>query len=212
MRTPRRWAGGDGRVPDRAGDASDDEVLLRAGLERAAGLTTCVATDADNVFVTLSARALNPRLPIVARALDQGVVPKLRRAGATQVISPYAMAGRHIARRALHPAKMDLMEVLLGGDGGTPPIGEVAVVPGSALASMTVAEVRRHFPEVSMLAVQRGDRVLTPLPARSGSPLGTPLRRLEPTTRSVSCDGPQRCPPTLRCTAATDVTLRSCRR
>jgi voltage-gated potassium channel len=69
------------------GDATEDDILRQAGIARARGLITAVATDADNVFVTLSARALRPDLSIVARANVEDAAPKLQRAGATHVVS-----------------------------------------------------------------------------------------------------------------------------
>lgn len=75
------------------GDATEDETLHHAGIARAVGLISTVATDAGNVFVTLSARALRPDLAIVARADNDDAVPKLRRAGANQVVSPMQWEG-----------------------------------------------------------------------------------------------------------------------
>ena len=68
------------------GNATEDATLTRSGVDRAAGLIAALGSDADNVFVTLSARALNPSLPIVARANEGSAIPKLTRAGATQVV------------------------------------------------------------------------------------------------------------------------------
>src|SRR5512143_2008690 len=72
-----------------AGDATSDSVLLDAGIERARGLVTTIASDANNVYVTLSARAINPGLFIVARANSEGADAKLAQAGANRIVSPY---------------------------------------------------------------------------------------------------------------------------
>src|SRR5438093_893295 len=79
------------------GDATHDDVLIAAGVSHARALITAVDTDATNVYVTLSARSLNPKLFIVARANDEGSESKLRQAGADRVVSPYTRAGRQIA-------------------------------------------------------------------------------------------------------------------
>ncbi len=137
------------------GNATEDETLVAAGIERAAGLITAVATDADNVFVTLSARALRPSMPIVARANHDDAIPKLRRAAATQVVSPYSMAGRQMTRLALRPATVDFVETLLRGADTELLLEDVRVAGGSSLVGVAVAEARRRAPEALLLAVQR---------------------------------------------------------
>jgi voltage-gated potassium channel len=96
-----------------AGDATHDDVLVEAGIARAKGLITTVDTDATNVYVTLSARALNPRLFIVARANEEGSEAKLRQAGADRVVSPYTRAGRQIAELATRPRVADFIDFAL---------------------------------------------------------------------------------------------------
>ncbi len=147
------------------GNATEDETLRRAGIERARGLITAVANDADNVFVTLSARALRPDLPIVARANFDDAVPKLRRAGATQVVSPYAMAGLQMARLVVRPSTVDFVETLLRGTDGDLLLEDLRVAAGSLLVDLPVAEVRRRFADALLLAVQRDGRLLAPPPA-----------------------------------------------
>jgi voltage-gated potassium channel len=93
------------------GDATDDEVLRRAGVERARALVAAAASDADNVFVTMSARLLNERLFIVARAESEGAEVKLKRAGASRVVSPYSIGGHRVAQAVLRPAAMDFIEL-----------------------------------------------------------------------------------------------------
>jgi voltage-gated potassium channel len=83
--------------------AADDEVLLGAGIKRARAVIACVDSDADNIFIALSARELAPDVLIVARASADDVEKKLRRAGADRVISPYKTSGSEMARVALHP-------------------------------------------------------------------------------------------------------------
>ena len=83
------------------GRSSEDEILLEAGIERAAGLVACVDSDAENIFVTLTARQLRPDLHIVARAAEDESEPKLVAAGADQVVSPYRIGGEAMARLVL---------------------------------------------------------------------------------------------------------------
>jgi len=92
------------------GDATQDAVLKEAGIERAKGLISVLSTDADNLYVVLSARGLSPRLRIVARASDEGAERKLFRAGADNVVSPYFIGGLRIAHTILKPAVVDFIE------------------------------------------------------------------------------------------------------
>jgi voltage-gated potassium channel len=93
------------------GDATADDVLRRAGVERARALVTAAASDADNLFITMSARLLNERLVIVARAEGEGAEVKLRRAGASRVVSPYSIGGHRVAQAVLRPNAMDFIEL-----------------------------------------------------------------------------------------------------
>jgi len=92
-------------------DASREEVLLRVGIHRARGLIAAVSTDAENVYTVLSARVLRPDLFIIARVESEDAEPKLRRAGADRVISPYHLGGVQMAATALRPAVVDFMRL-----------------------------------------------------------------------------------------------------
>ena len=92
------------------GDATEDAVLIEAGVERAKGLVAVTSTDEDNVFITLSARALNPDLFIVARCDSTEAEGKLLRAGADRVVSPYVIGGQRMAHALLRPALTDFIE------------------------------------------------------------------------------------------------------
>jgi len=94
------------------GDATDDEVLERAGVNRAQGLIASLSNDADNVYVVLTARGMNPKLRIVARAIDQLSCKKLLRAGADKVVSPYSIAGHRMARLMLNPGIVNFLELM----------------------------------------------------------------------------------------------------
>ncbi len=155
-------------LPVMHGDATEDETLHHAGIARAAGLISTVATDAGNVFITLSARALRPDLAIVSRADHDDAIPKLRRAGANQVVSPYAMGGRQMAQLAVRPSTVNFVETLLRGADGVADsellLEDIRVAEGSAVVDHTVADLRSSHGSVMVLAVQRDGRSLLPPP------------------------------------------------
>ncbi len=92
------------------GDSTQDSVLKQAGIEQALGLISVLSSDADNLYVVLSARGLNPKLTIVARASEEGSEQKLIRAGADNVVSPYYIGGLRIAHTVIKPAVVDFIE------------------------------------------------------------------------------------------------------
>ena len=94
-----------------AGDATDDAILRQAGIERAKSLASTLGSDADNVYVVLSARMLNNNLQIVARASDDKAIEKMERAGATRVISPFSSGATKMARFMLNPLVDNFVEV-----------------------------------------------------------------------------------------------------
>jgi voltage-gated potassium channel len=136
--------------------AADDEVLLGAGIERARAVIACVDSDADNIFIALTARELRPDILIVARASAEDSEKKLLRAGADRVISPYKTSGTEMARVALHPQV-----------GGAVQVADYRLeeidVPGScAGVGKTVEEVRGGS---VIVAVRRTDGRLEPQPS-----------------------------------------------
>lgn len=96
------------------GDATDDDTLLKAGIKRAKGLISVVASDTENVYITLTARGLNPNLFILARSGDEGSDIKLKRAGASKVVSPYLIGGNRMAQAVLRPNVVDFIEIATG--------------------------------------------------------------------------------------------------
>jgi voltage-gated potassium channel len=93
------------------GDATQDDVLIRAGIERAKGVVSVVNTDTENLYIVLTARGLNKDLYIVARAGDEGSEHKLMRAGANRVSSPYHIGGMQMAQALIRPAVLDFLEL-----------------------------------------------------------------------------------------------------
>jgi len=96
------------------GDATEDETLLRAGIKKAKGLISVVTSDTENVYITLTARGLNPELYILARSGEEGSEIKLRRAGANKVVSPYVIGGSRMAQAILRPNVVDFIEIATG--------------------------------------------------------------------------------------------------
>jgi voltage-gated potassium channel len=120
-----------GDLPFVEGNATQDEHLRAAGIERARGLIAAVGTDEDNLFVVLSARLLNPNLYIVARAGQEATVDKLVRAGANRVASPYVIGGRALAAAAAEPGVTDFLEQVLHRQDLDVEIASIALAPGS---------------------------------------------------------------------------------
>jgi voltage-gated potassium channel len=145
------------------GDGTSDAVLLRAGIARARGLVSCIDSDASNVYVTLSARTLNPHLFIVGRAGDEGVVQKLRIAGADRAISPYTMAGTTIANMALRPRVLEFIDAALSRGDLAFTLEEVTV--DAALEGQTIADLRAR--KVFTLAISPTDGTYEPNPPDS---------------------------------------------
>jgi voltage-gated potassium channel len=119
------------------GEATEDEVLRAAGIMRARGIIACVDSDADNIFITLSARQLKPEIAIVARAASEASESKLMRAGATRVISPYKTSGSEMARLALNPQVSGVVDVAPEYR-----MEEIVVAPGCAGEGQPIADVR----------------------------------------------------------------------
>jgi voltage-gated potassium channel len=124
------------------GDTTRDEVLVRAGIARARGLVAALSHDTDNLFVTITARALSPGLKIVARANEDDNVAKMYRAGADHVVSPQRIGGARMASMLLRPGVMSLLDILARGAGSPLTLQEVVVAPDSELAGRTLADVR----------------------------------------------------------------------
>jgi voltage-gated potassium channel len=124
------------------GDATADDTLRRAGVDRAKALITVVASDAENLFITLSARLLNSKLSIIARAEEEGAEVKLRKVGANKIISPVTAGGHRAVQAVLQPTVLHFMEMATRPDFLDLQIEEVRVEPGSWLAGLTFQQAR----------------------------------------------------------------------
>ena len=139
------------------GDASKEEVLRAANIEHAAGLVAATTGDATNIYIVLTARTLNPKLKIIARASEEAAEKHLRKAGADQVVSPYSFAGHRIALSFLRPNVVDFLDVATAHGGKLDlEIEEVRIASSSAIAGKTLADSRiRQDTGVIVLAIQR---------------------------------------------------------
>jgi voltage-gated potassium channel len=144
------------------GDASDEAVLRKAGIERAQGLICAVDSDAENVFITIVARSLSQELLIVARAAREQSADRLYRAGATHVVSPYATSGRRMANLAVRPHVVEFFDVARAGHHDLR-LEELAITEGSPLVGRTIKELRG--PAVPLL-VRHPNGQLIASPAR----------------------------------------------
>ena len=138
------------------GDATEEATLRAAGIERARGLITTIDSDAHNVYVILSARAINPTLFVVARANTEDSEARLMQAGASRVVSPYTMAGHRLAELAVRPRVVDFIDAALSHGELAFSMEEVEVVAGNGLDGTTVGALRDSG--VFVLAIVEGER------------------------------------------------------
>jgi len=140
------------------GDASEETTLIRAGIERARSLVTALDTDADNLFVTLTARQLGPDLFIVSRSSHASSEEKLLKAGANRVITPNVIGGRRMASMVLHPVVSGYLDLVSQGAGIEFRLEELVVGLRSALVGQTLAQAQiREKTGALILAVYRDD-------------------------------------------------------
>lgn len=161
------------------GNATDDESLQAAGIEHARGLITAVTSDTDNVYITLTARGLNPQLFILARAGEEGAEKKLMRAGASKVISPYTIGAARMAHAILRPSVVDFIELATARENLALQLEEIEVAPASQLVGKTLVTAGfRQSMGIIIVAIKQpdGHMLFNPPPATeivSGSVLIT---------------------------------------
>lgn len=124
------------------GDATRDETLAQAGIERARGLVSCLSQDTDNLFVCLSARDLNAGLTIVARAYEEQTMQKLYVAGADHVVSPNVTGGVRMASVLLRPGVVTFLDVMARGEDLSLRLEQVDITPDSPLVGLTLQEAQ----------------------------------------------------------------------
>jgi voltage-gated potassium channel len=173
------------------GDATQEQTLRQVHIERARGLVAATTTDATNLYIVLTARGLNPRLTIIARASEEGAEKHLLKAGADSVVSPYHFAGQRIAQSFLRPHVVSFLDTATTHLGMDLEIGEIQVGTNSEFAGKTVGSSRiRQERGVIILAIKRENGMqFNPSPEDSIQPgdcliaMGPPaqLRELEQT-------------------------------
>jgi len=139
------------------GSAALDAVLLRAGIARARAIVVGTASDSDNVFITLSARELNPTVRIHARGESDTALRRLEQAGAHQAVSAYHMGGTRMANAILRPAVVDFLEISRPRYGEEVDLEEVRIAPGCALAGQSVRELERRVQRLRIVGLKRGE-------------------------------------------------------
>lgn len=160
-----QWALDEG-VPVLIGSGATEEGLQRARIAHAKGLVSAVTTDADNLYIVLTASGMRPDLKIIARASEEEAIPKLLRAGASQVLSPYHFVGHRIVQLLLRPNVLDFIDTAFGTERLDIEIGEVRVPENSSLAGKTLAEADvRQRTGVLVLALKRASGKLDFNPA-----------------------------------------------
>ena len=122
------------------GDATSEEVLRKAGVLRARGLIAVAASDADNLYVVMTARELNDTLVIVARAEEESAEKKLRRAGATRVVSPWVAGSHRVTQALLRPHATDFIELATRSEHLELQIEETEIAPGSTISGRMLKE------------------------------------------------------------------------
>lgn len=121
-------------------DATDDDALVSAAIERATGMVAVLRTDAENVFTTLSARELNQKIFIVARAIDEGTESKLKKAGADRVVKPYELGGNRMVQLLIRPGVTDFIEGIARKRGVDISLEQIVVSDKSKLVGLTLAQ------------------------------------------------------------------------
>lgn len=147
------------------GEATEEKVLLQAGIKRARGIVAALGADTDNVFVALTAKQLHPGIFVMSRANELSSVSKLHAAGADRVVSPYDIAGKRMAEGILRPAVTDFLEVTLSGKGDDIQIEEIPMSAASSLAGVALADsnIRRDL-NLMIIAIKTdgGDMLFNP--------------------------------------------------
>jgi voltage-gated potassium channel len=141
-----------------AADSTRDETLREVGIERARGLVAALSTDADNLFVLLSAKGLNPKIYVATRAAEESAEAKMRRAGADAVFAPYSITGHRLAQSLLRPHVVQFLDFTTKDIGMDVAIEQVRVSEQSEMASRSLRETQigRNV-GVIVMAIRKGD-------------------------------------------------------
>ena len=147
------------------GNASKDEILHEAGIQTAKALIAAVGNDADNIYITFSAKFLRPDILVVARGSDEESEAKLKRAGADRTLLPLNVSGRRMAMLAIHPVVADFIETTVHSREGGLLLEDIKVEAGSPMIGKTLSEVQRQSKGMIILALRKGGGKFTANPA-----------------------------------------------
>ena len=147
------------------GSALEESVLEDAGISSARALIVATGSDADNVYITLSAREKNPKILIYARGDSDAGLRRLKLAGADQVVAAYQWAGMRIAASILRPSVVDFLQLVASGRDSEVDLEEIKISPTSAAVGMTIAAVQQENPRLRIVALKRNDQALKMIPA-----------------------------------------------
>ena len=145
------------------GNASSDLVLQQAGVHKARGLIAAASSDAENVFITLSAKRMNPEVFVVARGCSEDAAPKLESAGANKVVLPLRIGGKHMAMMAMRPLLVSFIDTYFGRPSNPIEVEDIEVVDDSPVAGKTVADIEGEL-GLTILALRKADHRLFPKP------------------------------------------------
>lgn len=147
------------------GDATDEDCLIRAGISRAKALVTALNSDANNVYITLTARNLNPDIFILARSSSPHTEKKLLQAGGNKVISPYYLGGKRMAQIILSPTVAEFIDFALHDPGIELNLGEISVMKNSSLQDVSLIEsgIRQKL-DLIIVAIKKctGEMIFNP--------------------------------------------------
>lgn len=157
----------DHQIPYLPMDATVDDALITAGINRARAIVSVVRSDSDNVFITLTARGLNPEIFILSRASEEKNEVKLKRAGATRVVSPYMIGGRRMAQVLIKPTVVDFIDIAIMENNLGLQMEEARIRHGSKLIGKNLIEsnLRKNYGVIIVLIKKsNGDMIFNPMP------------------------------------------------
>ena len=140
------------------GDATDDKHLIAAGIERAAGISICLPSDNDNLYITMTARMINPKARIITRMTNSRLEPKLLKAGASSVVSPNTIGALRMASEMIRPEAVEFLDNMLRSERGDLRISQICIEDRSFLAGKTIMKsgLRDQF-NLLVLGIRRSD-------------------------------------------------------
>lgn len=143
------------------GDASGDDILIEARIKEARCLFAALDTDAENVYITLSAKSLNPSIFIVARAMVHETINKLEKAGADKVVSPQLIGGRRMVDMALQPSICDFLDTIMKVEENEIKLAEIEIKENSRIDGMSIREAGTKYGIEALIisVIEKGEKI-----------------------------------------------------